>query len=121
MESTQVSNLHLGDSSVLIPAIVRQHQQGASTDVPPSSHELQRLIGRRRAQELDIELPMTITEAADYVGLFWCEVEELAYAGLIPAHRVSSAEGDWVFYPSELDAWLREAGQAGGADASSRI
>lgn len=121
MESTQVSNLHLGDGSVLTPAIVRQHQQGASADVPPSSHELQRLIERRRARELDIELPMTIAEAADYVGFPRCEVEELAYAGSIPAHRVSSAKGDWVFYPSELDAWLRDAGQAGGADASSQI
>ncbi|HEX6880019.1 MAG TPA: helix-turn-helix domain-containing protein [Terriglobales bacterium] len=121
MESTQVSSLHLGDGSVLTPAIVPQHPRRASTDVPPSHHELQRLIERRRAQELDIELPLTIIEAADYVGLLRCEIEELAYAGLIPVHRVSSAQGGWVFYPSELDEWLRSAVQDGGADASSRI
>lgn len=76
--------------------------------ISPSPRDLSRLIERRRAQKLGVELPLTTQEAAAHLGLHPKTVERMARAGEIPAHPVSGVRRrTWKFYSSELDSWLR--------------
>jgi excisionase family DNA binding protein len=103
------TDLTITNSRPLITAVVDPQSRGdVNTPTSPSSQDIRRLLERRHAQELGVELPLNTEEAAAYIGMHPNTVDRMARAGEIPANLVSGVHGKkWSFYPSELDVWLR--------------
>jgi hypothetical protein len=106
---------HLDDARVAA-RVVGTSSLTSSTEAMPTSGEISRFLARREADQDGLELPLTLSDAAEYTDLAEGEVASLAAIGAIPA--LVAGEGSskkWMFYLSELKLWLDDEKENGGA------